>query len=57
MQRKWVCVWERGRKGDCLSVLELKNLGCVIDESGTNRAECSRKVASAISSLVNAMDL
>ena len=38
-------------------------MGCVLDESGTNRAECSKKVArgrrvaGAIKSLVNAMDL
>ena len=44
-------------------VSELKYLGCVLDESGTDGAECSRKVgngrrvASAIRSLVNARDL
>ena len=44
-------------------VLEFKYLGCVLDESGTDGAECSRKVASGrgvagtISSLVNARDL
>ena len=38
-------------------------LGCVVDESGTDGAECSRKVArgkraaGAIRSLVNARDL
>ena len=40
-------------------VSELKNLGCVSDESGTYWAECNRKVASAtwvagaIRSLIN----
>ena len=45
-------------------VLEFKYLGCVLDESGTDGAECSRKmvmsgmrVAGAINSLVNARDL
>ena len=44
-------------------VLEFKYLGCVLDESGTDWAECSRKVARGrrvtyvISSLVNASDL
>ena len=44
-------------------VSEFKYLGCVLDESGTDGAECSRKVASgrrvagAIRSLVNARDL
>ena len=44
-------------------VSESKYLGCVLDESGTDGAECSRKVASgrrvagAIRSLVNAKDL
>ena len=39
--------------------LEFKYLGCVLDESGTNEADCSRKVASrrraagAIRCLVN----
>ena len=39
------------------------NIACLLDESGTDGAECSRKVASrrgvagAISSLVNARDL
>ena len=42
---------------------EFKYLECVLDELGTNRAECSRKVVSgkgvagAIRSLVNARDL
>ena len=35
--------------------LEFKYLGCVLDQSGTDGAECSRKVA--IRSLVNARDL
>ena len=44
-------------------VLEFKYLGCALDESGTDEAECSRKVVSgrrvtdAIRSLVNAMSL
>ena len=44
-------------------VLEFKYLGCVLDESDTDGAECSRKVASgrrvacAIRSLVNDKDL
>ena len=44
-------------------VFELKYLGCVLDISGTDGAECSRKVASGrrvagdIRSLVNARDL
>ena len=44
-------------------VSEFKYLGCVFDESGTDQAECSRKVASgrrdegAIRSLVNARSL
>ena len=44
-------------------ISEFKYLGYVLDESGTDRAECSRKVASgrrvvgAIRSLVNARDL
>ena len=44
-------------------VSEFKYLGCVLDESGTDGAECSRKVvsgrrlANAIRSLVNARDL
>ena len=42
---------------------EFKYLGCVLDESGTYKAECSRKVASgrrvagAIRSLLNARNL
>ena len=50
--------------GICLEhVSEFKYLGCVLDESGTDEAECSRKVASgrrvagAIRSLVNARSL
>ena len=45
------------------NVSKFKYLGCVLDESGTDRAECSRKVASgrkvggASRSLVNARDL
>ena len=44
-------------------VSEFKYLGCVLNESGTDEAECSRKVASgrrvagAIRSLVNARNL
>ena len=44
-------------------VSEFKYFGCVLDESGTDRAKCSRKVvngrrfAGAIRSLVNARDL
>ena len=39
-------------------VSEFKCLGCVLDESGTERAECSREgVAGAIRSLDNARDL
>ena len=44
-------------------VTKFKYLGCVLDESGTDGAECSRKgvngrrVADAIKSLVNARDL
>ena len=44
-------------------VSKFKYLGCVLNESGTNEAECSRKVASGrrvagvIRSLVNAGDL
>ena len=44
-------------------VSEFKYLGCTLDESGTDEAECSMKVASggrvasAIRSLVNARDL
>ena len=46
-----------------VNVSEFKYLGCVLDESGTDGVECSRKVASgrrvagAIRSLVNARDL
>ena len=50
--------------GICLEdVSELKYLGCVLDESVTDGAECSAKVASGrrvagtIRSLVNARDL
>ena len=50
--------------GICLEhVSEFIYLGCVLDKSGTDEAECSRKVASersvegAIRSLVNARDL
>ena len=45
------------------NVSEFKYLGCVLDESGTDGAECSKKVASgrrvagAIRSLGNARDL
>ena len=44
-------------------ISEFKYLGCVLDKSGTDGVECCRKVASgrrvadAISSLVNARDL
>ena len=44
-------------------VSEFKHLGCVLNESGTEGAECSRKVArgkrvaGATRSLVNARDL
>ena len=38
-------------------ILEFKYLGCVLDKLGTDEAECSRKVASAIRSLVNARSL
>ena len=50
--------------GICLEhVSKFKYLGCVLDESGTEDAECSkrvvseRKVVGVISSLVNARDL
>ena len=45
--------------GICLEyVLEFKYLGCVLYKSGTDERECSgRKVAGAISSLVNARSL
>ena len=36
---------------------EFKHLGCILDEAGTNGAECSRKVPGAIRSLVNDRDL
>ena len=35
-------------------VSEFSYLGCALDESGTDGAECSRKVAGAIRLLVNA---
>ena len=44
-------------------VSEFKYLGCILDESGTEWAECSKEVASgmrvvgAIRSVVNAKDL
>ena len=44
-------------------VSEFKYLGCILDESGTYGAKCSRKVASrrrvagAIRSLINPRDL
>ena len=38
-------------------VSEFKYLGCVMDESGTDGAECSRRLAGAIRSLVNARGL
>ena len=38
-------------------VSEIKYLGCILDESGTDEAECSRKVAGAIRFLVNIKDL
>ena len=44
-------------------VSEFKYLGCVLDEAGTDGAECSRKLASgrrvagAIRSLVNAREM
>ena len=44
-------------------VSEFKYLGCVLDESGTDEAECSRKgasgrrIAGAIRSLINARSL
>ena len=46
-----------------MHVSEFKYLGCVLDETGKDGAECGRKVvggrrvASAIRSLVNARDL
>ena len=36
---------------------KFKYLGCVLDETGTDGAECSRKVAGTIKSLVNTKDL
>ena len=54
---KGSCRWDLFR-----SCLELKYLGCVLDESGTVGAECSRKVmswrrvAGSIRSLVNVRD-
>ena len=53
------CRWDSFRA--CLS--EFKYLGCVLDELGTDGAECSRevvsgrRVAGAIRSLVNSRDL
>ena len=38
-------------------VSEFKYFGCVLDESGTDGAECSRKVAGIIRSLVNGRGL
>ena len=32
-------------------------MGCVLHESGTDGVECSRRVAGAIRSMVNARDL
>ena len=44
--------------GVCLDyVSEFRYLGCVLDELGTDGAECSRKVAIAIRSLVNDRNL
>ena len=49
--------------GACIGNSEFKYLGCVLDESGTDEAKCSRKVTSgrkvagAIRSLVNARGL
>ena len=50
--------------GICLKhVSELKYLECILDESGTDGAECSgklacrRRVAGAVKSLVNARNL
>ena len=40
-----------------MHVSEFKYLGCVLDEAGTDGAECSWKVTAAIRSLVNARDL
>ena len=50
-------------KGALEHVSEFKYLGCVLDKSGADGAECSRKVASGrrvagtMRSLVNARDL
>ena len=38
-------------------ISEFKYLGCVLDESGTDEAECSRKVASRRMVAVNAKSL
>ena len=38
-------------------VSQFKYLGCVLDEASRGGTECSRKVAGAIRSLVNARDL
>ena len=38
-------------------VSEFKYLGSVLDESGTDEAECGRKAAVAIRSMVNARSL
>ena len=52
------CRWDLFR-----ACLRISIFGCVLDESGTDGAECSRKVASgvrvagAIRFIVNAMDL
>ena len=44
--------------GVCLEqVSEFKYFGCVLDEAGTDGAECSKKVANATRSLVNPRDL
>ena len=55
MQITWFCVMLGGEEGlDCEvwvdeirleHVSEFKYLGCVLDESGTDEAECRRKVA------------
>ena len=62
--------WEEGLEWEvCVNGIrlehasEFKYLGCVLDESGTDEAECSRKlvsgrrVAGTIMSLVNARSL
>ena len=46
-----------GEEGLECNVSEFKYLGCVLDESGTDGAECWRRVAGAIRSLVNVRDL